>query len=265
MSQSDIPLVVFTVLSQTAIGLVAVSAIRQHAMAGPAGKVKTEWLAAALFIALGLGASLLHLGHPLGAPTALKHLGNAWLSREALGLSIFAGLVVLGFITAKAKVNAALAWLAAAAGAVGLFIMGMTYAPPSFPALNNAAPFVFFALTAAMLGSGFASYFTPPEKKPLVTRILAVSLVIGLVVHLATPCIWLSGSTVMRATGLAYLASPLYWAWIGAGIVIPLLAVWKTRTIPVWVPVLILAGEIMGRVAFFTLTVHASSNIGGIY
>jgi DMSO reductase anchor subunit len=265
MSQSDLPLVVFTVLSQTAIGLVAVSSIRQFAMAGPAGKVKTEWLAAALFIALGLGASLLHLGHPLGAPTALKHLSKAWLSREALGLSIFAGLVVLGFLSAKNTVNAALAWVTVLAGFVGLFFMGMTYAPPSYPALNNAAPFVFFALTAATLGAGFASYFTPEQKMPLITRILAVSLIVALVVYLATPCVWLSGGTVMRETGLAYLASPLYWARIVVGLAIPLLAVWKTRSVPAWAPIMILAGEIIGRIIFFSLAIHASSNIGGIY
>lgn len=265
MSNMELPLVIFTVLSQTAVGLVAVSAIRQHAAEGPAGSVRTEWLAAAVLLVVGLVASLFHLGHPLGAPNALKHLGSAWLSREALGVSIFAALVIVGFLTAKGRVNAALAFITAAVGLIALFFTSMTYSPPSFPALNNVMPFVFFLLTAAMLGSAFASYFTPSEKQGMVTGILAVSLIVGLVVYLVVPCVWLSGGTVMRQTGLAYIFSPLYWTRIIVGIVLPLAGILKAREIPVWAPVLVLIGEVAGRIAFFSLTVHASANLGGIY
>lgn len=265
MSEMQLPLVIFTVFSQTAVGLVAISAVRQHATEGPVGRVRFEWLTAAILLVVGLGASLFHLGHPMGAPTALKHLEKAWLSREGLGIGVFTALVLAGFLSAKGKVNAALAFVAAAVGVIALFFTGMTYAPPSFPAVNNVMPFVFFLLTAAMLGAGFASYFTPEEKMPLVTRILAVSLVVGLVLYLAVPSLWLSGGTVMQQTGMNHLLSPLYWARIVIGLVIPLIGVWKMRTVPSWAPVLILAGEIMGRIAFFSLTVHAASNLGGIY
>lgn len=265
MSQMELPLVIFTVLSQTAVGLVAVSAIRQHAAEGPAGSVRPEWMTAALLLIAGLVASLFHLGHPLGAPLAIKHLGRAWLSREALGIGVFTALVIIGFLTARGRVNAGLSFAAAAVGLIALFFTGMTYSPPGFPALNNVLPFVFFLLTAAMVGAGFAAYFTPAEKMPMITRILAVSLIVGLVVYLVVPFLWLSGGTVMRQTGLNYISSPLYWARIIVGLVVPLMAIWRMRTVAAWVPVFVLAGEIMGRIAFFLLAVHASANMGGIY
>jgi len=265
MSSFELPLVVFTVLAQAAVGTVLVSSLRQHATAGPAGEVRKEWTAALAVLALGLAASLLHLGHPLGAPTALKHLGAAWLSREVAGTGLFLVLAAAGAYTARQKVGAGLAWAACLVGLLALFSMGMTYAPPSFPALNNALPALFFLLTALVLGAGLAARFTPEAGQPLVRAILGTSLVVSLVAHLAAPCIWLSGSTVMAATGQAWIASPLYWGRIVIGLAVPLLVLARTRSVPNWLFVLLLAGELLGRMVFFAATVHTAANLGGLY
>jgi hypothetical protein len=37
------------------------------------------------------------------------------------------------------------------------------------------------------------------------------------------------------------------------------------RRIPIWLPVLLLAGEISGRIMFFTHVVHSAVNIGNLY
>lgn len=264
MNSMELSLVFFTVLSQAAIGLVILSSIRQLALAGPAGDVRKEWLAAAILLLVGMIASLFHLGHPQAAPMAIKHLGTAWLSREALGVGLVLGLMVAGFFTAREAVKPGLAVAAAVMGLLALLFMGMTYAPPGYPALNNVLPFVFFLLTAAVLGTAFSSYFTPAGKQPLLARILGVSLLLALVIYLVVPCVWLSGGTVMQQTATAYLTSPLYWARIIIGLAIPLYVVWRGGTIPVWVPPVILAGELIGRAAFFALSVHASANIGGL-
>lgn len=264
MNNMELSLVLFTVLSQAAIGLVILSSMRQLALEGPAGNVRMEWLTASILLVVGMFASLFHLGHPLGAPMALTHLGTAWLSREALGVGLVLGLMVLGFVTAREAVKPGLALAAGAVGLLALFFMGMTYAPPGYPALNNALPFVFFLLTAAVLGTAFSSYFAPAEKKPLLARILDVSLLVALVIYLVVPCVWLSGGTVMQQTGTAYLTSPLYWTRIIVGLAIPLYAVWRSGSISFWVPPVILIGELIGRVAFFSLSVHASANIGGL-
>lgn len=137
----------------------------------------------------------------------------------------------------------------------------MTYAPPAFPALNNALPTVFFLITAVVMGAGFASWFAGGGSQPLLARIFTTALVTGLVVRLAVPCIWLSGSEVMRQSGLAWLGSPLYWAGIAA-MAACLAVLWKNRTIPTWLPILALAGELAGRAAFFADTVHTAMNMG---
>lgn len=266
MNSMELPLVIFTVLSQAAIGLVALSAVRQWATErGPVGNVRGEWLAAAGLLAVGLLASLFHLGHPFGAPNAIKHLGSAWLSREALAMGLLLAVVVAGALTAREKASTPLALLAVLAGILALLATGMTYAPPSFPALSNGLPFVFFLITAAVLGAGLASYFAPAERMGLVRAVLAGGLLVGLVVWLVAPCVWLSGGAVMEMTGRAWLSSPLYWARLTLGLALPLAVVWRSRDIPAWLPLLLLAGEILGRMVFFAETAHTAANIGGLY
>ncbi|MCA1743725.1 MAG: dimethyl sulfoxide reductase anchor subunit family protein [Desulfonatronovibrio sp.] len=264
MNSMELPLVAFTVLSQAAIGLVMISSIRQYATAGPAGNIRAEWIVAALILITGLGASLFHLGHPLGAVNVIKHIGTAWLSREAIGVSLVLLLIVIGFATIDHKVKPGLAIGTGIMGLLAILFTGMTYAPPGYPAVNNILPFAFFLITAVTMGTALSSYFSPKEKMPFITAILSAALIVALVIYLIVPFIWLSGGTVMNHTGLEYLTSPLYWLRIVIGLAVPLAAVLLTRTVPVWVPLLILAGEVMGRIAFFTLTVHASVNIGGL-
>ena len=265
MSHYELPLVFFTVLAQAAVGAVLVSSLRQYAVAGPASNVRKEWLAASGILLLGLMASIFHLGHPLGAPNALKHLGTAWLSREILGTGVFLGLAVAGALTAKDKVGGLWAVLAPVAGVLAVFFMGMTYSPPSYPALNNALPLVFFLLTALVLGSSVAALFNQPNKQSMVRQVLLVSLVVALVVYLAVPCAWLSGSAVMAATGKAWITSPLYWIHIVLGLALPLFVVLRSGRVPVWLPLLLLVGELLGRAVFFAETMHTATNIGGIY
>ncbi|WP_027367907.1 dimethyl sulfoxide reductase anchor subunit family protein [Desulfocurvibacter africanus] len=265
MSSLEIPLVLFTVLAQAAVGTVLVSGLRQHAAPGLAGDVRREWFTASGILLLGLAASLFHLGHPLGALGAIKHLSRAWLSREVLGTGLFLALAVAGALTAREKIGKVLVLTASLVGLLAVFAMGMTYAPPSYPALNNALPLVFFLLTALLLGSGVAALFSPESRQPMLCSILGVSLIIALVVYLVVPCVWLSGSTVMAATGKAWMSSPLYWGRIVVGLVLPLVVLWKARRVPAWLLAPLLAGELMGRMIFFAATVHTATSIGGLY
>jgi DMSO reductase anchor subunit len=267
MSHLELPLVLFTVLTQMAIGLALVSAVRQWAVAdGPDANPLAEWGAVAALLGLGIVASFFHLGYPLGAVRMLSNLGTAWLSREILGMIVFGGLVAVTLWLLYRNANAG--WpgkLAAAVGLVALFATAMTYAPPSLEAIDNYLPLVFFLLTATILGAAFSSYFTSASKQALAVSILANALVVGLVVYLAAPFVWLSGGTVMRLTGQAYLASPLYWTRLVVGLAFPLLVLWKMKSIPAWLPPILLAGELAGRIIFFTLAVSSAANLGGLY
>jgi DMSO reductase anchor subunit len=266
MNSYETPLVLFTVFSQLSVGMVALSAVRLFAgPEPPPGKIRSEWLVAGVVLLAGMIASVFHLGHPAGMVRALSHLGSAWLSREALSVGLFLALVVVGIILMRQKANRFLIVLTALVGLLTLFSMGMTYSPPSFPAINNVLPFVFFVVTAVLLGSSVGTLFAPEDKKPLLNRILTVSLIVGLVLYLIVPCIWLSGGEVMRETGQSWLASPLYWARIIVGLALPLIIVWITKKTPAWLWAVVLAGELMGRALFFANTVHTAANMGGVY
>lgn len=266
MNSFEMPLVLFTVLSQSAIGLVTLSAFRQ--VAGPdmePRRIRMEWLAAGIVLIAGLIASVFHLGHPSGMFRALTNLGTAWLSREALTTGIFLALLAAGLIFIRDKTRPLLSVVTAAAGLLVIVTMGMTYSPVSFPAINNALPFVFFCLTALLLGSSAGQMFASEASRPLLTRILTVSLIVALVIYLLVPCVWLSGGTVMQQTAQLWLSSPLYWARIVIGLALPLVLVKLLRKPPIWLWVLILAGELLGRAVFFAETVHTAVNMGGIY
>lgn len=263
MQSMEFPLVVFTVLSQAAIGLALMRAVRT-AGGDFAGDARKEWRLIAGLMLVGMLGSLFHLGHPTGAPAALTHLGTAWLSREVLFAGLFTGLAVLAALVAGQQGKPALAWLGALLGLGVIVSAGMTYAPPAFPAINNALPTFFFLLSAVILGAGFASWFAGQEHQPLLARVFTTALAVGLVLNLAAPCVWLSGGEVMRMTGQAWFASGFYWAHIGV-LAACLAVIWKTRSIPVWLPVLALLGELIGRAGFFADTIHTAANIGGLY
>ena len=263
MQSMEFPLVFFTVLSQAAVGLALMGAVRVSS--GPEGRSpRREWIMVAGLIGLGLVASLFHLGHPTGAPRALVHLSTAWLSREVLLAGTFAGLAVLAVLVSKTEVSPVLAWAGSLVGLGLIFSAGMTYAPPAFPAVNNALPATFFLLSAVTLGAGFGSWFASESRQPLMGGIFGAGLLVALVLYLVVPCVWLSGGAVMRMTGQAWLGSGFYWGHV-AVLAACLLVFRLTKGIPVWLPVLLLLGELVGRAGFFADTIHTAANLGGLY
>jgi DMSO reductase anchor subunit len=264
---TELPLLFFTILTQIAVGLAIISAIRQWAAAdGPQSKAGLEWGVITGVLLVGIFAAFFHLGNPLGAVRMLTNLGTAWLSREILAFAAFAVLVIVTLITAFRKsVNSILAKVTALVGVLALIATGMTYAAPSMVAVYNLLPLVFFSLTALILGSSIASYFAPQDKQGLLVKILAVSLIVALVIYLSVPFIWLSGGTVMQASGKAYLGSILYWVHILIGLGFPLLVVWRMKRIPPWLPIFLLAGEFAGRLIFFSLVYSQALFLGGLY
>ncbi|WP_419787151.1 dimethyl sulfoxide reductase anchor subunit family protein [Pseudodesulfovibrio sp.] len=262
MQSIELPLVLFTVFSQAAIGLTLMRAVRTAAN-GDVADARPEWRMIAGLMAVGLLGSLFHLGHPLHAPNAINHLATAWLSREVLFAGLFMALVVVAALAAFGG-RSALAWIGSLLGFGVLVSAGMTYAPPALPALNNALPFTFFLTSAVLLGAGFGSWFAGEARRPLMTRIFTTALVVALVLNLLVPCVWMSGGTVMRMTGSSWFGSGFYWTHV-AVLAVCLGVVWKNRTLPIWLPVLALLGELAGRAGFFADTIHTAVNIGGIY
>src|SRR5512141_3045797 len=98
MNVREWALVTFSVLAQMSVGsflilgLVHFLAQRRAGLAQADRLSDIALLAIWPVLALGLLASLFHLGNPLNAYRAILNVANAWLSREILFGVLFAGV-----------------------------------------------------------------------------------------------------------------------------------------------------------------------------
>jgi DMSO reductase anchor subunit len=275
-AELELALVLFTTLSQLAVGLAllfGLCAVSAPASATPVAKpqwlgavgldwlpaIGPQWIVAAAILSLALLASLAHVSYPFESPRTIVALSTSWLSREVL---VFGLLMALMGVTALLGAR----WLvlvSAAVALLSLYVQSMVYSPPSYPALGSGLTFAIFLVTAVNLGAAAAAWFASAEEQSLLRVVLIGSLCTALILFLAVPNMWTAGDTVMRLTAAAYFASPFYWAHIIGGLALPLVVVVATRRIPSWLPLLLLAGALCGRVVFCVDTVHSATNIGG--
>jgi formate dehydrogenase iron-sulfur subunit len=125
------PLIVMLLFSQLAVGMFLTVAVMAMVSAS---SFSAAWAATIGFVALnaGLGASVFHLGRPLGAWRFFLGLRTSWMSREILAFAIFAAVAFLG--TALCWIAPATAYTrvglagAALVGLVAVFTSVMIYA-----------------------------------------------------------------------------------------------------------------------------------------
>jgi anaerobic dimethyl sulfoxide reductase subunit C (anchor subunit) len=159
--QAEIPLMIFTLLAQMAIGafwsillislLLGNDPAAAQAILGPLLSVGVVLLGAVF-------ASLFHLGKPKQAWRALGHLRKSWLSREILFLAVFGILWSLLFGLSLFQVGTLLIWkvLAVIAGSCGLadlYCMQRVYQLRCIPAWNQARTLLEFAISSVGLGA----------------------------------------------------------------------------------------------------------------
>jgi formate dehydrogenase iron-sulfur subunit len=168
---SHLPLGILLVFTQLAAGTFALALLAQGLLALPVeGSVALSLAGFALALGLaGLGASVFHLGRPLGAWRALLGLRTSWMSREALAFGLFAkagSLYALSLATSAvpflltlpggallARARAPLGVATAVIGLGGVFCSAMIYAATrrrQWPLPSVA--FKFFG-TSALLGA----------------------------------------------------------------------------------------------------------------
>jgi len=255
MNDLELPLVLFTVLSQAAVGVAWVAAFK-----GGGSPLRSPALLSAAFLGLALAASLFHLGHPTLAVTALRNLGSAWLSLEILAAGLFFAFVIVGAVIQR-KI-----WqvLGLVSGALMVVASGLTYAAPGYPSYDNALPTLLFFLTAMILGLSWGWRFIPEDGRPGTARLLAAVLLVAMVLNLVAPCLWANGVMAARMSAAAFASSPLFWLYVVAALGVPMVLIFKRLQIPTWMPVYLLAGELFGRMLFFALPAHSALTLGGI-
>ncbi|MBU4331046.1 MAG: dimethyl sulfoxide reductase anchor subunit [Acidobacteria bacterium] len=159
MQTNEWPLVLFTLLCQTAVGVFLVSelltaaAVRRMEMAEVLPLSAFLRLSILLITLAAAGISFFHLGRPLNAFRTLGNLSTSWLSREILFLLIFAACTVLllGMASLAPQALAVARLFQVTGGLAGLlliFTMSRIYMLPAVPTWNSMfTPRLFFSST----------------------------------------------------------------------------------------------------------------------
>ncbi len=172
---SELPLVIFTVLAQMAVGaFITIGALTGWAarygswLAVMRGFTFTPLLVAGVVFGVGVLASLLHLGHPQRAYQALFNLRTSWLSREILSVALFgAGWTVFWGILTTLPTITDLLWvvygMTSLAGLALIYTMARVYQLSNIVARNSWQTPVSFFLTASILGLLFSGTMMAPR------------------------------------------------------------------------------------------------------
>ena len=154
METRDWSLVVFTVLTQAAVGAFLTLQVLDWLSARHGGRARVPPLLVVLAVlSVGLFAALFHLSTPLQAARAVVNFSSSWLSREIVFGSLFAALL---------SALACLEWRSANR-AEGRPETGAGPANPTSPALAAWLPRVTAAAGLAFLGCQISIYLLPAQ------------------------------------------------------------------------------------------------------
>lgn len=229
MSNWELPLVLFTVVGQWAVGIALILAILDQFVPGLAGEKETPILRKAGIMifplcALALIFSIFHLGQPLAAYRAITNFGSSWLSREIWSFILFGICSLaysyiwwknLGNVTTRRMVGL----LTAVVGVIAVSVSSMVYILPARFAWNTWQTTSAFLLTALLLGSLtlIATFLADKGTEAQLgnalkmTAWIATIALIGIVITLATFAQQSGLSGEQAEAVLLTFSSPLFW------------------------------------------------------
>jgi DMSO reductase iron-sulfur subunit len=254
------PLVFMLVLTQLAVG--AFGALALLDLFGRSGRLWVSALSSLVLACASLGASTLHLGRPVYAWRAMRGLRTSWLSREILGLSLFAGAasVFAALLLFDLPGRSVASFATVVFGIAGVMCSARIYIVRARPAWHSGYTAAEFFSTALLLGPLFVRISGAFDARWLVWASVA-----GAGAQLLTQALkflWLSQSETfeLRASSLL-LSGRLRVAFlvrqgilILAGILAPIVFAAPTPALAVAFA-LTLAGEWLGRWLFFVSVV----------
>jgi len=269
------PLVVMLVLSQASVGVAVIAAL-QRPVAQP-----LLLLSLALAV-VGLGASVFHLGRPLGAWRAFLNLRRSWMSREIVVFGMFPPLLMVAIaLSFGAPASSTARWanvvravLEAGApiiGLLGVFCSVMIYHDTHRPLWHLRRSLPLFFGTALALGAAGTAIFRPSPTLLMITTLAATTKLVFEVLtirHVTDRALTPLKKTALLVTGkFQHAAFAHLFCLVLGGIGLPLLL--ATNTFPSTTLVAALAfavlliGEFLERFLFFT-TVVAPKMPGGV-
>ncbi|ELY3758635.1 dimethyl sulfoxide reductase anchor subunit [Cronobacter universalis] len=154
----EFPLVIFTLLLQGAVGFMLMLCLTAGQM--PRAGQRTLAMLPALVgagvaAALGLLASMLHLGYPLNAFNALRHLSSSWLSREIALAGVFMALLAISILLLMMKRATPwpLLWLSVLAGLMDMAAMASIYNHASVVTWQHINTWAMFLGSVVLIGA----------------------------------------------------------------------------------------------------------------
>lgn len=169
----ELPLLIFTLLVQGSVGLTLFLALST----GEKRTLLPAMLVSCVMGALGLMASTLHLGYPLNAFNALRHVESSWLSREIVFASLYLAILCIAtlLVLLKKQPSRVLLALATVAGLVDIYCMGAIYVHSSVVTWQHFTTWIMFFGAAGILGAAISNVLLPGVTKLL--RVAAVLVV----------------------------------------------------------------------------------------
>ena len=263
------PLVSMLVLSQASVGVIALAA--WQIPPSPAMFVFAVGLAA-----IGLGASVFHLGRPFGAWRAFLNVRRSWMSREIVAFGIYAALLVLsaaiGIFAAHWRWLAIVAAGSVVVGTLGVFCSAMIYHDTQRPLWHWRRSVPLFFGTTMVLGAAGAVVL---RSSSVLLAVIVVSVIAKLLVEILTLRHGTARSLTPLKKAVLLITGPFQFVAfarmicsVAGGIGLPVLlmtgALESFRlSASILMFALLLGGELIERFLFFT-TVTAPKMPGNI-
>lgn len=267
----ELPLVLFTVLSQVAVGALFTLWILDMLNKVQNPKMG-KWLSFTIFViaTVAILASVFHLGQPFMAFLALSNVQTSWLTREIWMFSLML-LTMVAYVWTWFKPSIQLRkWLGGIASLFGLLaVMGsaMIYVLPALPAWNNFSPIFFFIMSAVVAGPLLVSvfYYLFNEEDQHVWKIAPIMALVYAMSSFFYITVMFAGSGAIEATAANIVNHPMFLmrgllSWVvPVVLLLPFLFLKKRKPammLVLAVFILVFAGEIIGREIFYNTVVE---------
>ncbi|MEX3018287.1 dimethyl sulfoxide reductase anchor subunit family protein [Kluyvera sp. STS39-E] len=250
----ELPLVFFTVFTQSAVGAFILLLI-----GGALGLVDARRQAIGLFAVMclfGLGViiGIFHVGQPLRALNMLFRVGHSPMSNEIVLSAVFSALGGLGalglLLNRMVGLSKVLAWLAAAVGVAFIFAIPQIYQLPTVATWRSSYTTAMMVLTPLIGGGALAALFGA-RRLGLPMSVLAI-----LVSFCLRPGYM---STLMNAEGALTTAQDSWFTAqavllaVGAAGAATFTRIKSNHAVLAVVALVVIAAELLGRIAFYNL------------
>lgn len=221
MFAEEWPLMMFTLLSQLAIGTYAILLLVRLSFAKGDARIASKLTNPGLkaigpIMALALIFSLFHLGTPMGAYRSILNLGSSWLSREIISAGGFFALWFLSYFALKKEKSVnGIGILTVLIGMAAIFSMASIYATSIRPAWTNVNTYLaFYGATFALGCVGAVGLMAFASKgSPLPTQakgiLKTVTLIAGIAILVPLAYLPVLVSTLNAGTPAAQASAEL--------------------------------------------------------